>query len=464
MTDAYHEALSLAIEQTSPAALSFMADRNIRATSQDLFALYTGDDSRLEHRRLAETRFAWDMYRGDQLRYLPRLPGESALEFQRRPHKQFLNLTRVVIDVLSQLYRRPVQRRIHAPEAARERIARVHARNPMDRMLLGVDRLARLQGVCAVMISYENDEVRYWPWPAHRLIILPDALRPDSPLAVIAFAAGDGSLCHVWTSLRCSTVAGGRVIREADHGYGRVPFAFVHDRLPVDGFWVEGRGRSLAWANNEFNAKLSELAHTVAMQGFGVMEIVNPDPAQELAIGPARAIRFTVSGNEPFGVNFKSPGAPIGALIEDLEFLLRTLLKTQRVPESLLSVQPLSNQSGVSILAQQTPVLEDRIERQSVFRAFEQDLIDATTAVLAAHEGPQQPVQVQLNFPEPELEQSVSERIAADEFRLRHGLVTPWELMQRDNPDRFTDIEEAKQVWESNLSRGKRQETTVEHG
>lgn len=442
MRDSYHEALALAIEQTSPAGRTFLS-----ATNEQLYSLYTAEG---ESRRLPEARFVWDMYCGDQLRYIPRLPGESALDFQRRPHKQFLNLTRVVIDVLSQLYRRPVERRAH------ERIARVHSRNSMDRLMLGMDKLARLQGVAAIMVSYENDEVRYWPWPAHRLIVLPDALSPDTPSAVLAFAAGDGSLCHVWTASRSATVAGGRVIRENEHSYGCVPFAFIHDRLPVDGFWVEGRGRALAWANNEFNSKLSELAHTVAMQGFGLMEIVNPDPAQNIHVGPARAIRFTVSGNEPFGVNFKSPNAPIRELIEDLEFLLRTLLKTQRVPESLLSVQPLSHQSGVSILAQQTPVLEDRIERQQVFRAFESELAETTAALLHAHEGFQGEAEVHLNFPEPELEQSIRERTEADEFKLKHGMTTPWELMLRDNPDRFKDTEDAKQAWKSNLSRSRR--------
>ncbi|MCC7509198.1 MAG: hypothetical protein IT464_07465 [Planctomycetes bacterium] len=438
MNDAYHEALALAIEHTAQ-------PRIFRPrTNEELFALFTADG---ESRRIAEARLCWDMYTGDQLRYIPRLPGESALEFSRRPHKHFLNITRVVIDVLSQLYRRPVERR------ASERIARVHARNPMDRLMLGVDRLARLHGVAAVCVSHEGDDVRYWPWPAHRMLVLPDALRPDQPRAVIAFAAGDGSLAHVWDPQSFATVAGGRVIREHAHSYGRVPFAFVHDRLPVDGFWVEGRGRSLAWANNEFNAKLSALAHTVAMQGFGVMEIVNPDPAQDIAVGPARAIRFHVSGNEPFGVNFKAPGAPIADLIADLEFLLRTLLKTQRVPESLLSIQPVSNLSGISILAQQTPVLEDRIERQQVFRAFEHDLAEVTQAVLRAHEGPQPDAQFALDYPEPELEQSVAERIQADEFRLRHGMVTPWELMLRDNPDRYDSPEQARAAWETNVSK-----------
>ncbi|MBZ0135670.1 MAG: hypothetical protein K8I27_04800 [Planctomycetes bacterium] len=446
MSDSFTKALSLALEQTSPV---MRTQRASVTRPEELFALYTseGDNARRD-----ESRFIWDMHNGDQLRYIPRLPGESAGEFLRRPHKQFLNITRVVIDVLSQLYRRPVERTFETSDRARERIQRVYSRNPMDRLMLGIDRMTRLQGVGAVRVSYENGEVRYWPWPAHRLVVLPDFDRPDSPSAVVAFAAGDGSLAHVWSPWRVSTVAGGRILSEQEHGLGCVPFVFVHDRLPVDGFWVEGRGRGVAYANTEFNAKLSELAHTVAMQGFGVMEIVNPDPNQEIAIGPARAISFNVSGHEPFGVNFKSPNAPISDLIADLEFLLRTLLKTQRIPESVLSVNVGANISGVSVLAQQTPVLEDRVERQQVFRAFEQELLDTTLAVLREHEGLHGEVGIHVNYPEPMLEQNAAERMSVDDWRLRHGMTTPWALMYRDDPDGFTDLESARQAWETNLA------------
>jgi hypothetical protein len=443
MSDPFTRALSIALEQTSVAN-----SRPAMSRPDELFALYTAEG---DTARRTQARFTWDMYCGDQLRYIPRLPGESAADFLRRPHKQFLNVTRVIIDVLSQLYRRPVERTLDADATTRERIARVWDRNTPDRLLLDCDRLTRLLGVSAVRVSYEAGEVRYWPWPAHRLIAIPDPDRPDTPQAVIAFAAGDGSLAHVWSPERVSTVAGGRVLLEQEHGLRRVPFAFVHDRLPVDGFWVEGRGRSVAYANAEFNAKLSELAHTVAMQGFGVMEIVNPDPAKDIAIGPGRAIAFNVSGHEPFGVNFKSPNAPITDLIADLEFLLRTLLKTQRIPESVLSVNVAANVSGVSVLAQQTPVLEDRTERQQVFRAFEQELLDVTLAVLREHEGGANEAKLHVNYPEPQLEQSAAERMAVDDWRLRHGLTTPWEIMRRDDPDAYETLDQARAAYEQNL-------------
>lgn len=441
MQDAHNTALSIAVELTAPAS----ARRRLTPRSVDeIYHLAPSEEA-----RLAQARFCHAMYQGDQLAYIPKLPGESPLEFSRRPHKCFLNLTRVIIDVLGQLYHRPVNRRYSGDARAAERIQRAFSINPMAPLMLTVDRLTRLQGVCALSVSYQEGELRFWPWPAHRLVVLPDPALPVRPLAVVALAFGEReeNLAHVWTARQVTTVVNGRVAAESSHELGRVPFVFFHDRLPVDGFWVEGRGRSLCHANAEFNAKLSELAFTVAMQGFGVMEIVNPDPAQEIAVGPARAIAFSVSGQQPFGINFKSPNAPIAELIADLEFHLRTLLKTQRVPESVLSVNVGQGVSGVSILAAQSPVLEDRVERMALFGAAEQDLLRCALAVLREHEGLTGEVSLGVDFPEPQLEQSISERMAHDSWRLEHGLLAPWDIMLRDDPDAFDSPEEAKRLW-----------------
>lgn len=446
MQDAFNRALSIALEVTGPGRSRRSFGPGCAAG--ELFDMLgaPGESARME-----QCRFAWDMYRGDQLRYLPRLAGESHADFARRPHRHFLNLTRVLVDLLSQLYRRPVERTLTGDNRAAERIRKALSRNPLDLLLLAADRLTRLQGVCALGASWQDGELRLWPWPAHRLIVVPDPDLPVRPLAVVALASGDGELAHAWTAENVATVAQGRIVRQAEHGYGRIPFAFVHDRTPVDGFWVEGRGHCIAPANAEFNAKLTELAQTVSLQGFGVMEVVNPDPAQPLQLSPARALQFTVSGDTPYGVNFKAPNAPITDLIADLEFLLRTLLKTQRIPESALSVNATTDASGLSILAQQTPVLEDRVERAQLFRAFEAELIDVCAAVLREHEGVTGEVSVQVNYPEPQLEQSATERLAADEWRLKHGLVTPWQIMRRDDPDGYVSDEAAKAAWLANV-------------
>ena len=70
MSDSFTRALSLALEHTSPILRS---ERPSVSRPDELYALYTSEG---DNARRAEARFLWDMYRGDQLRYLTRLPGE----------------------------------------------------------------------------------------------------------------------------------------------------------------------------------------------------------------------------------------------------------------------------------------------------------------------------------------------------------------------------------------------------
>jgi hypothetical protein len=37
--------------------------------------------------------------------------------------------------------------------------------------------------------------------------------------------------------------------------------------------------------------------------------------------------------------------------------------------------------------------------------------------------------------------------MAVDAWKLQQGLTTPWEIMLRDDPDAFTDLEDAKKAW-----------------
>jgi len=53
-----------------------------------------------------------------------------------------------------------------------------------------------------------------------------------------------------------------------------------------------------------------------------------------------------------------------------------------------------------------------------------------------------------INYKEPEFPLNVTERIARDEFLLRNGLISPWQIWMRDDPDRFPSEDEARKTWE----------------
>jgi hypothetical protein len=332
------------------------------------------------------------------------------------------------------------------------RIRKMWQDDPIDPVLLQADRLARLMGVVAIRPYYEGGRVRLWIYPPHQTRIVPDDTNPFHPAAVVfhwtaVSETGQARrVAHVWTARSYARVVDGRVDEEMAHLYGRIPVTFVHDTLAFDGFWTAGRGNEIAHQNAVINNKLSDLAYTCKMQGFGVLEIVNPDPHRPLVLSPGRAIEFRVAQGDPYGITWKTPSAPIGELIGDIRFAIEQLLASQRIPVSAVSVRANAASSGVAIEAERVPLHEERAERIQTFRVVERDLLSCMSAVIAAHEpafaGLTDGISLSLDFPEPASAAGAAQ-LAADRFALKHGLTTPAELLMRENPDGFTVPDDA---------------------
>jgi|GEM_PF-2495369 len=411
--------------------------------------------------RIELAAFQYEMYRGNQLAFLEPHPAESEAEFLARPHLRTMNLTRVVIDVLSGLYRKPVERSLFdGSQSWRDLLSAAQREHRMDTLMAGADRMTRLQGIAAIQVLWHDDALKLRLVPAHRIAVIPDPIDPSKVQAVVMLSSGKlwdergysraADFADIWTADEYARVRDGKVSERHAHGYGAPPFVILRDRQAIDGFFVEGRGRSLCYDNAVLNARLSDLAQVVALQGFGVMEIVNPDPAQELKLGPGRALAFRVDRDTPFGVNYKQPGAPIREMVEELSEFIRHILLAQRIPERALSVSVTSNASGLSIQASNSPVLEDRVERATLFRAAEQEIHEMCVRVASLHSGlhAKDAPRLRVNYPEPDLAESLAERREHDEWMLARGLTTPWAIMLRDNPDAFESPEEARAVWE----------------
>jgi hypothetical protein len=410
--------------------------------------------------RIELAGFQWDMYRGQQLPFLEPNPSESDADFAARAHLRTLNLTRVVVDVLSGLYRLPVERTLTGGDPIFTNLLQSAWREvAIDTLLATVDRLTRLQGVCAVQPVWRAGRLGFRAFPAHRLAVVPDSADPATALAVVTLSAGPqwdrrgaasgADFADIWTATEFARVRDGKVVERRTHGYGIPPFAFFRDRAPVEGFWVEGRGQSLCYDNAVFNQRLSDLAQVVALQGFGVLEVVNPDAGTDFNFAPGRVISFRTGGEMPYGINFKHPSAPITEILGELSESIRHILLTQRIPEHALSVNVSGSTSGIAIYAANSPVIEDRMERARLFGAGEQSLLRATAAVASVHA--HLPLahlpELGVSFPEPDLSRTLTERRAHDEWAISRGMLMPWQVMYRDNPDGFTSLAHARAKW-----------------
>ena len=414
------------------------------------------------------SHFAWDMYHGNQLKYLQPNQVESNTEFLNRPGKGFLNITRLMVNILSSLYKKAPTRKFEASEKLKSRIEQIYDGGNIDNVMLTADRYAKLEGACAIRPLIHQGQLVFHIYPAHSFRVLTKAEKPWKPSVFASYHYVDNGsrgeklrIVRIWTETHFVQLENNKLVKSVKHNLKRLPFVFIRDSHQPTCFAVQPQGAEIAFQNTRINTKLSDLAHTVKMQGFGVLEVVNPDPNQEVTIAPNRAIQFRVMDNEPYGINFKHPNAPITELIEDIKFDIEQLLLTYRIPESAVTVHLSNASSGVAIVAAQTPMHEMLQERASLFMSFEQDLFDCILRVLphsdkSLTDSQRQEIlsnkcEIRVDFPKPELNLSHSDKLADLEFKLKHNLITPWELMYQDNPNIFTDLNEAKDHYLSNL-------------
>jgi len=381
----------------------------------EYLAVEAGESPR---QRLA--RLAHDFYLGEQLRYVERNPDETPEEFSKRP-KAMLNVTRLVVDVLSGLYKDPPLRRALVPggpggpggsdgredAALSARLEDVWYANNIDGFMLAVDRCVRATGTAAVRVYYDPDhrgegegEIVYWFYPSQMLSGIADPERPWRPLGlVIRWSAQDvrgraENRAEIWTAERYGEVRGSEVRWEANR-LGEIPVVLVRDE-PAQGvigrlgtnLFPRGRGWEVAGANRVLNTRLSDDLWTLKMQGFGVPVLLNPPPdvQERFVLSPGRALAFGGEPEQEAGLSFAAPGAPLADLRADVAERIRQILLANRIPEDAIAARLVGGASGIAIRSTQIPIEIDRDERRRVFERAERELFDLTLRALNAHE------------------------------------------------------------------------------
>jgi len=415
------------------------------------------DDIREEH-----SRFCHLMYLGYQNRFLNRNPSEEPEDFLDRPRKRTANLTAMVIDTKSQLYKTPPRRTVPEETRAevRERLESLWG-GLWNLTMLEVDRMTRLVGTVSVRPFYDPTvpgNIRPWVFLSHQLRVVPDDARPWEPAAVIErhdpFARRSGRII-IWTK-RSFLSFDGNTVNAERHSLGRIPHTFFRHRLSWTSIFVEGEGRTLCGANATIDDKLSDLNEIIQMQGFAATEVVNPAEDQPM-MGPRSATVFEPQDGQPFGINFKSPNAPIAELRAELKDDIKLLFQEHRVPEAAVALETGRAMSGFAMRVSMAPLAQENATRSVLFAPLEDDLADSALRILAANEQgfayePDAPPGVSVDFREFELPSETADQVKRDEFDIAHGIITPPEVIQRRDPVRFKAIGDAEEQWRKNLA------------
>ncbi len=414
--------------------------------------------------REEECWFFLQMYKGLQEQFIDKYPDETVEEFAKR-WKCTINLTRPIIDILSGLYRRAPQRTIEAADRIKKRMHRVWRESETDSFMISADRTTRLTGTVAVRPYYDKStgRVRYWLFTQDKLRVIEDEENPASPKAVVVrWVTRDSRnprklvrIAHIWTAEEFTKLVNGAEVKGArtGHGFGCVPLVFFHDKQDFESFFTYGRGRDICQTNCVINNKLTHKLETIIYQGLGIPVLKNPSPNKEIVFSPKRAITIELPPGREGGLEFVSPNAPIAELLQDIEADVQHLLLANRIPESAIRIKA-GPASGVAIIAENIPLIEDREERMRLFASKERELAELTLKTLNEFEDDfdfsrdSDDFDFHVNYKEPEFPLNVTERITRDEFLLRNGLIRPWQIWMRDDPDRFPGEDEARKTWE----------------
>lgn len=418
--------------------------------------------------REQNSAFYYTMHSGNQARFLDRHEDETPEEYLDRPSKVTLNITKLIIKVLSKLYHKVPLRELNeaTPEHIADRLKAIWSSKSFNLGLLDADKLTRLLGTVAVRPMYDptlKGKVRLWIFMCHQLRVIPDPERPWRPQAVIERVQpfGNSNRIAIWTDKSFVTVGGGEVTY-VEHELGRIPHVFCRDERSYTSFFVEGRGRLLAEPNAVLNNSLSDLEEVKRMQGFATMQLVNPTE-DEYRVGPRQVFVFNPkSSDDPYGVEFKKPNAPIKELIESANDFLQKILLSNDVPPAALGAEINKRSlSGNAIAEAMAPIQDDLDERARTWEPIEWDLADSVLRMVKRHE-PDFAYDPQTMRPEFTVEYqrlsaplSTRDKTLRDDFEIAQGITTPPQIMLRDNPDDFEDEEAAFKKWRENLNQMK---------
>lgn len=412
--------------------------------------------------------FCWAMYKGHQERYLDRHEDEDPAEFLNRPQKRTFNVTKLVISTLSKLYHKPPTRKHKdddpATEHLRDRLDEIWAAEIFNRSMQEVDRRCRLLGTVAVRPMYDPTlpgKIRLWLYMSHQLRVIPDPVAPWQPAAVIerVHPFGRERSTTIWTDTWFVDMRRKSEVTVTAHGLGRIPHVFCRDELVYTSFFAEGRGRVLCSPNAILNNDLSDLEEIKQMQGFSLLELVNPAEDKQ-RVGPREAHTFRPTDNTtPFGARFVSPNAPLDELRADCTDQVDQILHANGVPAAALGAE-ISRRtlSGASIRAAMQPIVADNKERESLFKPFESELADSMLRMVRRHEpgfvyDPEsQRPEFSVVYQPMEFPLDTRDQVVKDDFDIAQAVTTPAGVMRRDNPELYSTHEEAVAQWQENLA------------
>ena len=383
-----------------------------------------------------------DYYNGSNTKYY--IENRFDLDAFREVPPYEANITKKFINKMSRIYTVGADRNVNEKYETLSVLK--------DAKMKHIERMTRLVGTIATRIMFVDDEMPhfdYQPIYYFHPFFGSDPFKPIAisyPLMHYTEDASNSDSCQYihWNAESYIIFdESGKVLEEAEHGYGTLPFVFTHREHQSDSFYVEG-ANDICNANEHINITMTELQLGLRFQMFGQPVVSGADLGNNQRFGSDVILELPDGAN----YNILSPAGDIEKVIENVKFQMELVAQNNH-----LSVQFAQDggetPSGIALKIKDLESFEDYQDDLALWSQYEHEIYQVERNI-ARTLNIGMPEALKIDFNEPEYPMTVQDQIALDNHRLSLGLVNKAELMVEYNKD--LTLEEANAKLKANES------------
>jgi len=383
-----------------------------------------------------------DYYNGSNTKYY--IENRFDLDAFREVPPYEANITKKFINKMSRIYTVGADRNVNEKYETLSVLK--------DAKMKHIERMTRLVGTIATRIMFVDGEMPhfdYQPIYYFHPFFGSDPFKPIAisyPLMHYTEDASNSDACQYihWNAESYIIFdESGKVLEEAEHGYGTLPFVFTHREHQSDSFYVEG-ANDICNANEHINITMTELQLGLRFQMFGQPVVSGADLGNNQRFGSDVILELPEGAN----YNILSPAGDIEKVIENVKFQMELVAQNNH-----LSVQFAQDggetPSGIALKIKDLESFEDYQDDLALWSQYEHEIYQVERNI-ARTLNIGMPEALKIDFNEPEYPMTVQDQIALDNHRLSLGLVNKAELMVEYNKD--LTLEEANAKLRANES------------
>lgn len=168
----------------------------------------------------------------------------------------------------------------------------------------------------------------------------------------------------------------------APNPYETIPMIPVWSSYPTGGMFWQAGGDDIINIQSAINEKLTDLLLVIRQQGFGQAVIKGVrDQGSQLVVGPGTTIEIPDTQGDFY---YAKTNAPIKAILDSIDFLVKQLAVSNGLPASSLSVKP-TQESGLARISGNRELEELRRDQISLFTTYEKNLFSMFRIVWNYH-------------------------------------------------------------------------------